>query len=197
MSGHDHGMMSTTTVDPHAGHNHHNHMNVTSSMSTTGHNHGDMDHSGSSHQMMMVMHAGLKEIIVFPGWKTQTLSELIGSCVALMFIAILYEGLKLVRDKVTEKKIFNHKRGKIDINDSKGEIGRIKSRPSYFESLLSLDHLIHTILHVLQFTISYFIMLAFMTYNYWLCLSILIGIGIGFFFFGLRRSKIDLNEDCH
>ncbi len=52
--------------------------------------------------------------------------------------------------------------------------------------MLSCDHFIQTFFHVFQFAISYFLMLAFMTYNYWYCLSILLGIGIGYFLFGVK-----------
>ncbi len=59
--------------------------------------------------------------------------------------------------------------------------------------MFSFDHLIQTFLHVFQFAISYFIMLSFMTYNYWYCLSILFGIGLGYFMFGVKipNSKRD------
>ncbi len=75
--------------------------------------------------------------------------------------------------------------------------------------MLSCDHLIQTLLHVFQFAISYFIMLAFMTYNYWYCLSILFGIGVGYFLFGVKftnskrdsasiSSSLSINcQDCH
>jgi copper transporter 1 len=59
-----------------------------------------------------------------------------------------------------------------------------------------MDHLIQTLLHVFQFTISYLLMLVAMTYNYWLFLAILIGIAIGFFLFGVKRNKNDLTDDC-
>ncbi|RNA32773.1 high affinity copper uptake 1-like [Brachionus plicatilis] len=179
MSHHDHDAMSST-MNPHVDH--------TTSMDHSGH-----DHSG--HQMMMIMHSGLKEIIVFPGWKTNNLIELLVSCIALMIIAILYEALKLFRDRITASKLV--KRHKVEMESSTSKTQCSTKQQSYKEKLLSTEHFIQTILHVIQFTISYFIMLAFMTYNYWLCLSILIGIGIGFFFFGVRRTKIDLNEDCH
>ena len=62
--------------------------------------------------------------------------------------------------------------------------------------MFNVRHYIQTFLHFLQFAVSYFLMLAFMTFNYWLCLSILIGITIGFFVFGVKREKNNLNEEC-
>ena len=112
---------------------------------------------------------------------------LIGSCFALAFIAIIYEALKLLRERIKKTKF----RGQVyKINDSKSKMKK------YLLNILSMKHIIQTFLHVLQFAIGYFLMLAFMTYNYWICLSILIGIGIGYFFFGATRESLDSGEDC-
>jgi hypothetical protein len=62
--------------------------------------------------------------------------------------------------------------------------------------MFNVHHYIQTFLHFSQFAVSYFLMLAFMTFNYWLCLSILVGITIGFFVFGVKREKNNLNEEC-
>lgn len=64
--------------------------------------------------------------------------------------------------------------------------------------LISRGHLIQTFLHMLQITVSYLLMLVFMTYNTWLCLSVVLGAGFGYFLFGLKRlTSIDVNEHCH
>ena len=64
--------------------------------------------------------------------------------------------------------------------------------------MLSFGHLIQTSLYLVQFAIAYFLMLAVMTYNYWICLCVLIGIAFGYFLFGADRSFMDLNDDdCH
>jgi uncharacterized membrane protein len=46
---------------------------------------------------------------------------------------------------------------------------------------MSEIHLITTFLYIIQFLISYVIMLTFITYNYWYWLSILVGIALGRF----------------
>ena len=64
--------------------------------------------------------------------------------------------------------------------------------------MLSLAHAIQTLLHVIQVTVSYMLMLVFMTYNVWLCLAVVLGAGLGYFLFGWRRaSVVDINEHCH
>lgn len=79
-----------------------------------------------------------------------------------------------------------------DYELSNGKMKEVKKpvkEPSYLSRVFSLENAVQTLLYVTQFTISYFLMLAFMIANYWLCLAILIGVGIGYFFFGIRRVK--------
>ena len=64
--------------------------------------------------------------------------------------------------------------------------------------MLSGSHGIQTFLHMVQVFVSYCLMLVFMTYNVWLCLAIILGAGLGYFFFGWRRAMVvDMNEHCH
>ena len=68
------------------------------------------------------------------------------------------------------------------------------SRPSMF----SLDHLLQSFLHLIQVTVSLMLMLIFMTYNSWLCLSVVLGAMIGYLIFGWKKSIVmDLTEHCH
>lgn len=59
-------------------------------------------------------------------------------------------------------------------------------------------HFVQTFLHIVQVTISYFLMLIFMTYNVWLCLAVALGAGFGYFVFGWKLNKVvDIYEHCH
>ena len=63
---------------------------------------------------------------------------------------------------------------------------------------MSWGHAIQTILHMLQVTLSYFLMLIFMTFNGWLCIAVVLGAGFGYFLFGWKRAiVVDVNEHCH
>ena len=80
------------------------------------------------------------------------------------------------------------------INDNSDCQSKLKN---HLHNMFSIKHFIKTFLHVLHNAIGYFLMLAFMTYNYWICLSILIGIGIGYFIFGASRKNSDsMEETC-
>ena len=104
---------------------------------------------------------------------------------------MIYEALKLLREKINSSKM----RGQIyKINDNSDCQSKLKN---HLHNMFSIKHFIKTFLHVLHYAIGYFLMLAFMTYNYWICLSILIGIGIGYFIFGVSRKNSDsMEETC-
>ena len=69
----------------------------------------------------------------------------------------------------------------------------------YFRSrIFNWHHFLQTFLHVVQVTVSYFLMLIFMTYNVWLCLAVVLGAGFGYFVFGWMINKVvDIYEHCH
>lgn len=65
-------------------------------------------------------------------------------------------------------------------------------------TMLSAMHLFQTFLHIVQVTLSFLLMLIFMTYNTWLCLAVVLGAALGYFLFGWKKSVIvDVTEHCH
>jgi copper transporter 1 len=64
--------------------------------------------------------------------------------------------------------------------------------------MLSVPHLVQTLLHVLQVSVSYLLMLIFMTYNGFLCIAVALGAGAGYFLFSWRKAVVvDITEHCH
>ncbi len=58
----------------------------------------------------------------------------------------------------------------------------------------SRSHLLQTLLHLLQVTLSYTLMLVFMTFNSWLCAATVGGMALGYFLFGWRRRAAVLEQ---
>jgi len=190
----DHGVVDHSKMD-HSKMNHGGH-----DMSKMGMDHMDM--------MMMYFHVGVKEVILFNGWRTATAGEMIASCLALFVAAALYEGLKVFREDLLT-------RGRQDLvarnspetvanHDEPGENGigsdqvMIQSGPSAKARICNKWHVLQSFLHIVQVTVSYMLMLVFMTYNVWLCLAVVLGAGTGYFCFGWRKqSNHDVNEHCH
>jgi len=248
-----------------------NNTSMNNSNPTSMHQH----HDHSSHQMasnsqhnlhdgmIMSFHGGYDEVILFDFWNTnKSIPLFLLSCLALFVMAILYEGLKLAREKLIRRELLerqsnraapfssstchcnkskknnhqiNGEANNLLLNDQNGngntisngledEVAILSGKheccskknntnqeiitisknnreltvKSYSSRLLSQGHVIQTLLHMLQITISYLLMLVFMTYNSWLCLSVVLGAGVGYFLFGLQRiASIDVNEHCH
>jgi len=178
-TGMDHSTMNHTGMDH-------------SSMGHTGMDHSSMGHDmgGMVHDMGMMMsfHGGYKETILFDFWETKTVLAFVLSCLGLFVCAALYEGLKLGREKLM---VYEVKRREKTLGDS-------ERKPTIRARLFSRSHLCQTLLHMLQITVSYLLMLVFMTYNSYLCLSVVLGAGLGYFIFGFQRvTSIDVNEHCH
>jgi len=63
-------------------------------------------------------------------------------------------------------------------------------------------HILQSILHVIQIGTGYLLMLVAMTFNVWLFLSVILGFGAGYFFFGRMRYLFsenfrETNECCN
>ncbi|KAA0189924.1 hypothetical protein HAZT_HAZT001144 [Hyalella azteca] len=117
----------------------------------------------------MYFHGGCNEVILFDFWRISEVWELLLSMLGIFILAFLYEALKYCRDL-------------------------------FYRSMkmMSSAHAIQTCLHMVQFLVSYLLMLVFMTYNAWLCLAVLLGAGVGYFVFGWRKALVvELTEHCH
>ncbi|CAH1787105.1 unnamed protein product [Owenia fusiformis] len=140
----------------------------------------------------MNFHIGHEETVLFSFWKITTLGDLIGSSIGIFFLAVLYEGLKALRKYLLRNGTNSHPKKRAERST------RNATRSLQQPTLFSLDHILQTLLHIIQITLSYFLMLIFMTYNVWLCIVVTLGAGAGYFVFGLKRGVVDdKNEHCN
>lgn len=213
---HDHGSMhdvvSSTTFDPHAGHDMMNHDDMDhsqmdhSSMNHGSTSHGSMNHSSMDHGMKMYFHVSNEATILFYSWTTSTAAGMFGSCVVVMILAALYEALKLFRERlfysadVNKAEQYNGDSHRLATDDNHVTIVQPSEKSKSFSGskLFNKAHFIQTLLHIIQIGISYLLMLIFMTYNVWLCLSVIAGAGLGYFLFGWMKTRlVDTNDHCH
>ncbi|KAJ8725318.1 hypothetical protein PYW07_016276 [Mythimna separata] len=146
----------------------------------------DPDDPCATHDHAMVFHSCVCAEILFKGWNTTNELQLFGSCVAIFVAAVLYEGFKYWRETLTAPA------------EPTACDKREPAAPRSLRALLcSGAHCVQTALHALQSTLSYLLMLVFMTYNIWLCLAVVLGLTLGYFLFGWRRSSLqDANDHC-
>ncbi|KAM3959327.1 high affinity copper uptake protein 1 [Aphomia sociella] len=166
------------------------------------HDHGDHgDHGdccGGGHNHAMVFHACVCQEILFKGWMTTNALEMFGSCVAIFLAGVLYEGLKYYREALHSRAM--NATGDSRVNITKNECGvngNCGGTAVVKYSMLSPGHILQTGLHIVQSTASYILMLIFMTYNVWPCLALVLGLAVGYFFFGWRKNTVvDVTEHC-
>jgi len=208
-------------AEPQMGHEHHHQSNHGSESheNLVKMQHDSMANMGGHHlgdMMMMYFHGGYNEVILFDFWRISTLAGLIGSMVGCFLMGVLYEGIKSYREywmngafhAVTYNQVENQQSKSSSVEqggDTNGESSRSGDNVSDQGSvkiietkMISLAHFVLTALHMVQMTLAYFLMLIVMTYNTWLCLSVVFGSTLGYFLFGWRKTTVvDVSDHCH
>lgn len=155
----------------------------------------------------MYFHTSFGDTLLFKDCVLNSTSHVIIACVIFFLIALSYEGLKSYRELLFRKCI---KRRTYDVSIiNPGTTPTtcpepcIGDRNSIGEAVVtcrifSHQHLYQSFLHVVQVVTSYALMLGFMSFNIWICLSITLGAGLGYFFFCWQRiTIIDHSEHCN
>lgn len=208
---HGHVEPVTVTDNPHVlmHHGGMHHPTGSSTSSPPVHNGHQVHSMTMDHMMSMAFHFGYDETILFSPWKISTVAGLIGSMFAIFLMATLYEGLKYYREYLFWKTYNLLEYRPVSMPD-KGITAAEENRPpptvhyvgevihKQPPSMLSWMHLYQTFLHIIQVTLSFLLMLIFMTYNVWLCLAVVLGAAVGYFLFCWKKSVIvDVTEHCH
>lgn len=189
------GATSTTTASP-AGH-----------MGHMGHM-GQMDNPvhAPMHMMKMFFHFTFGDVILIDGWTLDTAATTFAACLVFFTLAIIYEGLKCYREYLLKG---NSRSPRYPISVITGEspihtggdltaMPSVSNRRSGYVKMLSVAHMTQSLLHIVQVALSYTLMLAFMTFNGYLCISVLLGAGTGYFLFCWRKlTVVDVTEHCH
>ncbi|CAF2928165.1 unnamed protein product [Rotaria sp. Silwood2] len=149
---------------------------------TVKHNcHGTSD----QHSMMkMYFHASFTETILFEPWKTTSISIFICSWIFIFILGILYEEIREIRlnleeEQLIERSISPNERGEQELECMNIETiesarhTKQKISPRYSERAL------HGILYAIHLILGYILMLIAMTFNVYLFLAIIFGIGTG------------------
>lgn len=129
------------------------------------------------HVMKTTFHFDQQVQLLFEKFNLTEDNHVIAACIVLAIIAFMNEAVKLGRAKI-----------------------QVKMKPKQFlnitcaQKLFNGWHFLQTFLHLLQMVISYTLMLAFMTFQAWICISILIGSTVGYFLLGWAHTSF--NSDC-
>jgi copper transporter 1 len=159
----------------------------------------------ADHQMMkMYFHFDFGDTILFKNCVINSNLYLIIVCLIFFLLAVIYEGLKFYRQFVLKKNCKFYQlatiSNQLENENGVNEEARVEPTESseWRKCNLSYLHLYQSFLHVLQVAMSYTLMLGFMTFNVWLCLSILLGAGLGYYLFFRQKLNYEImNEHCH
>jgi len=150
--------------------------------------------------MQMWFYASADCTILFEFWHVNTWHGMLVSCLLMYLLAIAYEGLKVGRAALVSSHPCDCAGcgSGCGINDSRTPLVKQNKIHTALNHMFTRTHLLQTFLHIVQVSTSYMLMLAFMTYNVWIALSIILGVGTGYLLWAWKRETLgDLNEHCH
>merc|ERR1712000_292626 len=132
--------------------------------------------------MNMLFNIRTKGKVLFEFWNVQNIYEYVATCIFILFLAIFYEWLSDYRT------YFNTY--KAPLNEQIPLIQHTSPQlPNENQKFDATKHFMKTILHMIQLTVSYLIMLIAMTYNVGYFCCIIVGAGIGYYLFGRLRAR--------
>ncbi|KAI6647301.1 High affinity copper uptake protein 1-like [Oopsacas minuta] len=139
--------------------------------------------------------------VLFKEFHVQTPGQMVAAFVGVFIFAILSEGLKIVREYV------NYFISTLNIRICTSGNSIQEEDRSKYEPLLPSDkppqmsnankntnefigHITLTLLQTIQYIIGYLLMLIAMTFNLWLFLAVVLGMGTGYFLFAWMKKRI-------
>lgn len=147
-------------------HHHHNPDSSTPAISVVDHDSHHGHHSQhSTHDHAVYFNFNTDMAVLFSGWSLNSRTGIFLLCFGILFLGILYQGIKHLR-------VYIHR----DI-------------PILNHTAFSREHALQTLLYGVQIVFSYILMLVIMTYNVWVFICTVVGLGIGFFLCEWHRPK--------
>ncbi|XP_077593785.1 protein SLC31A2 isoform X2 [Stigmatopora nigra] len=144
--------------------------------------------------MPMVFEVSSSVTLLFDFWHVNSPGGMLVSVIVVMLLTILYEMLKVWRLGLSRSTLLTQNSTQytgappqIDNNaleNSTSESSLVtKESGSFFPNNKGswLQHGIQTLLHLLQVTLSYILMLCVMSFNTWIFLGIIVGAALGYF----------------
>lgn len=154
----------------HHGHHHH----TTPPMQDTGYHHTGHHSDHTGHHREHAGHHGSHvaffttdsdTTLLLSSWNVNTKTGLFLACLVTIILGIMYQGIKCLRQYI-------HRDYTLSLH-----------------SIRSREHILQTLLYLIQIGGSYILMLIIMTYNVWVFIATIGGLGLGFFLCGWKMPK--------
>ncbi|XP_034934570.1 probable low affinity copper uptake protein 2 [Chelonus insularis] len=135
---------------------------------------------------------------LFPGYTISTLCGLIGACLSIIAIAIIYEAMKTLQIKLHQMTKASLSSDSFPTTENSSLLTYIIPKLPRFSNNSRCLGLIQWSLEVLHYaahtTLGYFLMLAVMSYNIYIFLALIIGSTIGYWTFAPTLLNFNMNE---
>ncbi|CAM1506629.1 Fc.00g062700.m01.CDS01 [Cosmosporella sp. VM-42] len=170
-----------------------------SHMDHSGMDHGDMDHGdggmGNMCKMNMLFTWDTNNLcIVFRQWHIRSTASLIVSLLAVVLLAVGYEGLRSLSRRYEDAMTKGVQA--LPSDDAVTETTPFLVPGQNQEHAGRRAHVIKAVLYALQNFYAFMLMLVFMTYNGWVMIAVSLGAFVGYLVFGKKTSATKDNA-CH
>ncbi|CAG9536853.1 unnamed protein product [Cercopithifilaria johnstoni] len=119
-------------------------------------------YSSASHMHSMSFHFGSNEIVLFSFWVVTSPIGIITTCALTILMCFIMEGIRWFRGI---RPPYN-----VDLHTEQSSVASLKFAPRITTAMCT-----DAILHAIQLTLSYVLMLLFMTFNVWICAATVFG----------------------
>ncbi|XP_054979801.1 probable low affinity copper uptake protein 2 [Sorex araneus] len=126
-----------------------------------------------------------KVVLLFDFWSVHSPTGMALSVVVVLLLAVLYEGIKVGKAVLLQRALASMSSASSSqqlIEESDQNLAASDLPPGGRARLRwLLCHSGQSLIHVSQVVISYFMMLAVMTYNTWIFLGVVLGSAVGYY----------------
>ncbi|KAE9421493.1 hypothetical protein Angca_004802, partial [Angiostrongylus cantonensis] len=138
--------------------------------------------------MWMWFHTHINDTVFFKDWWIRDVGTMVWSCITIGLLGI---GLEAIRSTASSF-IYLFFILSLGLRNSKGNVSDKSFQMAsvgfgkWYSHLLNSAHYKHVLLHVFHAVVAYTLMLVFMTFSVFLCISLCLGLATGHFLFGNR-----------
>nr|XP_057920927.1 probable low affinity copper uptake protein 2 [Doryrhamphus excisus] len=143
--------------------------------------------------MPMTFQASSHVTLLFDFWSVNSPGGMVLSVLVVMLLTVFYELLKVwrvwlgtntfARHSCYTASPPSHHSDRVSVLEKSPSEASLTEEPQSFPSNRGrwLRHGIQTLLHMLQVTLGYMLMLSVMSYNTWIFLGVIVGSSVGYF----------------
>ncbi|XP_071949242.1 high affinity copper uptake protein 1-like [Antedon mediterranea] len=132
------------------------------------------------------------DYFLFRRWEIKHFSEFVFTCLFVFVVAFMYEMILVCRELALHGNIQRRHNEMVRSKPMPSERTRMLTEGHGVEEIgfCTPAHICQTFIHIMVVITRYFLMLVIMTLNGYLCLSVLAGSTLGYFFFAWKKTVI-------